>query len=613
MTEELRLQVLSSAQVQPLDLLAAGEVDLRRDVYQFVRYVEDKGLVRTKRDNAIPKAAARRLAKLLSFTEEAEAVETDNRGYWSNHISQVARTMGFITFDTEGEYVGYTSTAPSFPDNAIEVQKKAWRAYLGKTPLQKERALLDACLRFAPSEFFYSATLIEGDRFDFSGSAIGPAGAMKLPRIRRAIMELLAAIEPGCWYEMRSAVELLQAQQPNLILDPSTRSPDDESRSRLQEWEWNCRFGKSKSKKSAKPEIQLEDIYTNFREHSPGEQRWDHRTKRQITSSTADAFHRVEGRYLEYFLSEIPYLFGFVDLAYRPSSDHHGLDVSPTFERLRAFRLTPRFSQIQSKDVDFNRVKVTVLPTFEVLVEASSYPEVTLETLAPYTNEVGEDGPIYRLRLEQRKVVEAAAQDPEGPSVARVLESLSKAPLPENVAAECSGWSGRGEKVIVYDGFGLLEFGAEKLRKPVLDDMGPHCVDNRLEGFAVVRDPDRAFSRLEERLHVPIRIKHREGSFVHYPGRLGAASADEQPGKVERRPKTKATKVQLTAEDLVGYHASDASLLPVLQKMLEGQAKTCVITGGDLLVLSAADLPRLRAALRKVSDRFEVTIDGHGD
>jgi hypothetical protein len=613
MTEELRLQVLSSAQVHSLDRLAAGVVDLRRDIYQFVSYVEDKGLVRTKRDNAIPKAAARRLAKLLSYAGEADAVERDNHGYWSDYVSQVARKMGFITFDTEGEYLGYSSTAPSFPDNAIGVQKKAWRAYLGKTPLQKERALLDACLRLTPNEFFTAATLIEGDRFDNFGSATGPADAMKLPHIRRELMKFLAALEPGCWYEMRSAVELLQAGQPNLILDPSTRSPDYESGSRLQKWEWNRRFGKTKSKKSAKPEIQLEDIYTNFREQGPGEQRWDHRTERQITSRTAEAFHRVEGRYLEYFLSEIPYLFGFVELAYRPSSDRHGLDVSPTFERLQAFRLTPRFSQIMRHDVGFDRVKVTVLPTFEVLVEASSYPEVTLETLAPYTTEIGEDGPIYRLRLEQRKVVEAAAQNPGGPSAAQVVEKLSKTPLPENVAAECSGWSGRGEKVIVYEGFGLLEFCAEKLRKPVLDDMGALLVDNRLEGFAVVREPDRAFSRLEERLHVPIRIKHRDGSFIPYPGRLGAASAEEQPRKVERRPKAKATKVQLTAEDLVGYHASDASLLPVLQKMLEGQAKTCVITGGDLLVLSAADLPRLRAALRKVSDRFEVTIDGHED
>jgi hypothetical protein len=321
----------------------------------------------------------------------------------------------------------------------------------------------------------------------------------------------------------------------------------------------------------------------------------------------------VEGRYLEFFLAEVPYICRFVELAYRPPGDRHGLDVSPGFERLRAFRLTPRFFQMMRQDAELDRVKVTVLPTFEVLVEAPSYPEVTLEALSPYTKLIKEDGPVHRLRLEQRQVVEVAAQNPRASSLSELLKRLSGSPLPENVATEIAGWSGRGEKVVLYEDFGLLELGVDsKARGVVLGDLGKLLADKRLDGFALVRDPERAFARLEERHHVPIRIKHSASALASCAGRLGAASARAQPQKVERRPQARATRVSLEAEDLVGYHASDASLLPVLHELLQAEAKTCIVAGDNLLVISAKDLPRLRAALRKVSDRFEVTLEGHG-
>jgi len=604
------LKTLSDARVERLDRFPVAGVDLRRDLYQLVRYVEERGLVRTKRGNAIPKTVARRLAKLLSYTEESKAVEEDGCGFWSDFVSYVAKVMGLVTFDTEGVYLGYSSTEPSYPDNEIKVNKKAWRTYLDKTPLKKEHALLDACCRLTKNEFFHRATLIDGERFDRFGSATGPAGAMDLPRIRRDLLQFFATnLEPGRWYEMRDVVALLEVLQPHLILDPDTREPEAASRRRLRDWQWG--HGRKK-KRPAKPKSSLKDIYTNFREYGGGEERWDHRSKRQITSRTADAFRRVEGRYLEYFLSEIPYICRFVELAFRPGTDRHGLDVSPELERLRAFRLTSRFFQVIGNDAELDRVKVTVLPTFEVLVEAPSYPDVILQALAPYTCEIDEDGPIHRLRLEQRKVVEAAARDPKAPSVTQVLEKLSGTPVPENVAVESSCWSKRGDKVVFYQGFGLLELDGESERQAVLEDVGELVADDRLDRFVLVREPERVFSRLEERLHVPIRVKHKRRAFTRCAGRLGAASEGEEPKRKKRGTRTKATPVRLKAEDLVGYRASDASLLPVLQEMLRLQTGTCVMADENLLVVSARDLPRVRAALRRLADRFEVTLEPYG-
>jgi len=608
-------RTLSSAQLAELEILPAGVVDLRRDLYQFVRYVQDKGLVRTKRENAIPKSTARRLAKLLSYSQEAEAVEEDGCGFWSDQISRLARELRLVAFDTKGIYQGYSSSAPSFPDNAITVDKNAWQAYLSQTALQKERAILEAQLRMTGNEFFHAATLVGGDRFDTFGRATGPAGAMVLPRVRQGLLKLLAGLEPDRWYATRGVVELLQQSAPHLILDPQTREPDAASQRQLREWEFERRRGtrgKHKGNKpQTKPEVALEDIYTNFRERAVTGKQIDYRSKRQISSMTQDAFFRVEGRYLEFFLSEIPYRCGFVELATRRPGDPCGLDVSPAFERLPAFRLLPRFFQVMREDAELDRVKLTVLPTFEVLVEAPSYPEQILDTLEPYTTLVREDGPIHRLRLEQRKVVQVAALDPEARPLAAVLEDLARSPLPENVAAELGCWSRHGEKVVFYEGFGLLELvGAADQRKAVLGSLGALVQEDGPAGFAIVRDPSRAFGRLEDELHVPLRVKHRAMAFVSCAGRLSAAGrAPAAAARPARPAPARVQEVRLESEDLVGYRASSTALLTALHEALRAEARTCLLVDGDLLVLSAAALPLLRATLRRLSGRFDVTSE----
>lgn len=138
------LKTLSDADLESLDIHQPQPFNPRRDLYRFVCYVEDKGILRTRRENNIPKTSARQLAKLLSFDDELECVENDGRGIWSERVSEIALHMGIVSYDTEGEYVGYTSTAPSYINNHIEVNNKRWEKYLKMNAIQKERALLEA-------------------------------------------------------------------------------------------------------------------------------------------------------------------------------------------------------------------------------------------------------------------------------------------------------------------------------------------------------------------------------------------------------------------------------------------------------------------------------------
>ena len=603
---ERRLQTLTAAQVRALDVLPAAAVDLRRDVCQLVGYVRDRGLVRTRRNNAIPKSAALRLAKLLSDRHEAEQVEEHGCGCWSDYVSQVARRLGLVAFDIEGEYAGYTSTAPSFPDNRVKVRQKAFADFVRLAARAAERKLLDDCLGATGNEFFRRATLIDGERFDRSGCAVGPAGAMDLARIRRGLLDLLRReLEPDVWYEHRSVVELLKTSAPHLILDPATRDPDSESARRLSDWEWQRKYGSGRKSGEAgkKPDVTLRDIYTNFREYPAGESAFG--KKRQLTSRTRDAFHRVEGRYLEYFLCEIPYILGFVERAFRQPGDPHGADVSPAFERLRAFRLTRRMFQVLAGDAELDRVKVTVLPTFEVLVEAPSYPTGTLHALEPYTVLEREEGALHRLRIERNRVVAAAAAAPEARPVAELLAELTGSTLPDNVAVELDTWSRRGDQVVLYDGLGLVEFrGAKRDRRAALSELGELVVEADANGFALVREPDRALRLLAAGGHVPVLVKHPAERLASHDSKRAAGAS----GRGSRRPAPQRPQVRVAAEDLVGYRSPDRSFLKALHEALADTAP-CTLVGDDLLLFAAAELPQVRSAVRSLSQRFDVRFE----
>jgi len=605
---------LSEREVRTLEVVPSRPVNLRRDIYKFVEYVRSSGFRRTHRENAIPKAAARKLARLLSYGDETALVEESGCGYWSDYISHVARRMGLVAFNTKGIYQGYSSTSPSFPENDVLVHDKAWKAYLAKTARQKEGLILDALMEGTPNEFFYHGTLVKVEVFSSWGSALGPASKMKLPHIRRKLLEMIAGLRPDVWFEMRVLVELLRSARPSLILDPATRDPDSKTAEALREWEDEVRWG-HKRKKPAKPEITLEDIYVNFREHSREEEEWKryaHDTGKRINSRTRGAFHKVEGRYLEWFLREIPYIAGFVDLAYRPANDPHGRNVIPEFERLRAFRLTPWFFMLMKDDSAIEQVKTTVLPNFEVLVEAPSYPETTLAELSSCCVQLSEDGPVNKLRLDRKTAVETVASRKAVRPAAQVLAALSDLPLPQNVQSELDAWAGHAEKLVLFDDeLGLIEIRDEPSESSrVIAELGKLVVDGRADGFVIVRDPHKVFQLLEERHRVPIRVAHPEAHFVS-----AGIFENEQAPVVPATASTKEPplRASLEREDLVGYRCPEQSLLVALQKMLKKDAETCLLAGGDgdeMLILSAAAIPKLRAALRRLAGRYRIEMKG---
>jgi hypothetical protein len=185
-------------------------------------------------------------------------------------------------------------------------------------------------------------------------------------------------------------------------------------------------------------------------------------------------------------------------------------------------------------------------------------------------------------------------------------EGVPGNPIPANVSAELEAWCGHGHKLVFFgDDTALVELRGDS-RDRVLEDVRKYVVDEGEGGFAVVRTPDKVFEILEQKLHVPTRVKHPEGRLAP-TGFFETAAPRSAPAV--RPPAEPPVKVRLESEDLVGYRSAHRPLLEALAKEIREDGATCRLDEDeDLLIVSAAALPKFRAALRKLSHRFEVVM-----
>ena len=198
-----------------LDLVTARP-DLRRDLHVFVAYVEEREVKRGHRDNALSKTDARRLAKLLSDRDAESEVQEDGNSTWVDSVDRFAQQLGLVHYDMEGIYVGYTSQAPSFPDNYIQVDAKAYGKLSAMNLARQEKHLLEAMLednQGGGSEFFSTQVLGRLNGFNTWGSGTAVVPMLDFAAIRRFLLDLLARCPTGEWLSVASLVEYLTSRE----------------------------------------------------------------------------------------------------------------------------------------------------------------------------------------------------------------------------------------------------------------------------------------------------------------------------------------------------------------------------------------------------------------
>ncbi len=516
----------------PIDIsdleVFSNPCDPRRDLPLFVDYVQEREVKRLYRTNDLSKADALRLAKILSDPEAEAEVREHGAAGWVDFVDWLALKLGFVSYDTQGSYAGYHSAEPTFADNYIQFNPDKYQKFAGASLADQERFLLNTLLNERDgcrSEFFKtSITSVLGrlDGFSSWGCATGVVPHLDFPKIRRFLLDLLGSCQVGVWYSTASLIQYLKTNYPFFLIPQKPRYKDT----------WRRRQRR----------------YLNFHE---SKDRWGQEI--DIFETEADAFERVEGRYVERFLEDIPLILGYVEVAY---SQQTRREIYPAINMLQAFRVNSRLRQAIRGEIP--QPKVTVQPNFEIYVESEFYPADVLAQLLPLTEVVSEDV-LTILKLQKEKVAAQVAQDGRL-DVLKLLTELSGQELPRNVARELSEWAAHSEKFTLYQGFALLE-GDEHL--PQAD---PFTLERIFPTLRIVHSPNALFARLEKAALMPLRVSHDEAALRPLPDK--ARTIFVKKSQVTRPKPEKQERVTLKRQTTISLHFPDRQVLNTFRKAL---------------------------------------------
>lgn len=478
--------------------------DLRRDLHLFIDYVRTHSIKRSVRGNQLPRADAARLARLLNDTTPDEEPNGIFRPRWLDYVDRLAWRLGLVTYDTTGVYAGYTSSEKSYPDNYMAVAETAYRQFIELPLAEQERRLLDLLIAdYRPEEysstvceFFTPSVLGRLEPFTAWGSATGVMTILQFAPARRFLLEVLARCERDVWLSTASLVAYLKANYPHFLIPPGPLKD---------------RWGQPIARFSCFHEC-LDSPYGH------GE---------DIPESAADAFERVEGRYIERFLEGIPFIMGYVDVAY---DENPPPQPFPSRNVLQAFRVKERL--VRSLRGQIAEPTVTVQPNLEIYVQAEVYPARVLAQLAPLADVLTSDMATI-LKLRREKVAAAVAQD-ERLNVIRLLEQLSGRELPQNVVRELREWTEHSSRFTLYVNYAVWEGEMidelPAVRDLVAAEIGPQV--------RLTHAPTALLAELEAAGRMPMWIKHKDDAFARLPD--GAQTifrrktAAEPPAPVEK-------------------------------------------------------------------------------
>ncbi|MCD4844801.1 MAG: hypothetical protein K8R25_09975 [Methanosarcinales archaeon] len=501
--------------------IVSNQCDLRHDLHAYVEYVQNRDVKRLHRSNELNRSDSKRLAKLMSNSHIIKEVEAGGDSEWINYVDELALAFKFTIYDTEGEYAGYTSTEPSFPENYIDVDNKRYEEFIAMALIEQEKKLLDVLVKKyldGKNEFYETSVLGRLSGFSTRGSATGIMPLLDLAGPRRFLIEVLQSCTSGVWYTTSSLIRYLKEHHPFFLIP---KKP------------------KYRYKHDAK-----EGRYGNFQERKD---RWG--MGLQISENDADAFERVEGRFVERFLEGLPLTLGYIEVAYT-KTEYKG--CLPEINQLLAFRVNDTFLHVMNGDIIEPRI--TVQPNFEMHVESELYPVQILAQLTKLADVVTKDRTNI-LKLRKKKVLTQLSER-EDFDVVRLLENMSTKELPQNVKIELDEWIGASEAFTLYEKVVLFE-GDKDL--PEIDKFTIECISPTIK---IVHSPDRLFTHIEQKELIPLRIKHRssaltplpDGADTVFPGRdRGVSNAKVKANsKIKTRVKAKKT-VTIKREVLITF------------------------------------------------------------
>ncbi|MGP8323788.1 MAG: hypothetical protein ACT6FG_07320 [Methanosarcinaceae archaeon] len=503
-----------------------NQCDLRHDLHAYVEYMQDRDVKRLHRSNELNRADIKRLAKLMSDPYVIEEVKNNGESNWINYIDKLAIVFGFVNYNTEGIYAGYTSREPSYPDNYIEVDTKKYNEFIDLPLIEQEKKLLELLENNhinGKNEFYVESALGELSGFSIRGSSTGVMPGLNFAMVRRFLIGVLQSCKSGIWYTTSSLIQYLKEHHPYFLIPENPKYRN----------KWEVKKGR----------------YGNFYE---SEGMWGREI--QIPEGDADVFERVEGRFVERFLEGLPLILGYIEVAYS-KTEYKG--YLPEMDQLQAFRVNDKFLHVVSGKII--EPKVTVQPNFEVHVESEIYPVRIITQLTKLADVIIKDKTSI-LKLQKKKVLTQLSEK-EYLDVIKLLEDISGQELPQNVRIELEEWIGASEAFILYENAMLLEGDKD------LPEIDQFTIQRISPTMRIVHSPGRLFAYLEQKELIPFNIKHRLSALTILPDGVRTVFPMRDSGVSNIKAKAK-KPVTIKREVQVTYHFPAKKLMKEFRKGL---------------------------------------------
>lgn len=565
---------LETCNVAHLDVYG-NPYNLRRDIHEFVNYVSQREVKRAHRSNRLPKADAKRIAKLMSHPDCVQDVQNEGYSWWIGEVDYLALRLDFVKYDTEGIYAGYSSHSPSYPDNYIEFYADNYDHFLQKPLVEQEVDLLNIMLNDKNYNEFYNRHIQSRlNGFSTWGSALGAMPHLNFPKARRLLLRLISNLESGVWYSTKSLISYLKKNMPYFLIPKASDLPKEKAR-------WGA---------PAEPMKR----YGNFKEFKQGREYYTDRNTDSVPDTAPDGFERVEGRFIERFLEGIPLTLGYVDVAYRKQKY---TSLMPEMDMVQAFRVNGRFHQFMHQD-DLTS-KVTILPNYEIHVESPFYDPSLMHKLEAFAQLLTEDK-VSVLKLDKQRVKAALAADTSIKPIP-FLQNLTGQPLPQNIAIELKEWAEQADAFTLFEGFAVLE-GDKRLpetKRYTVEQITPH--------IRLIRQPERAFAALKEAERIPLTIKHGDKKFAKLPAKARTIFPKTTKAKPKRKTKKRITlqretKLMLTAPTAVIYEQLRDELLKQ-RALFEPNPAAFTIT------YAQSQKPQVDAALKALRQQYTIKFE----
>ena len=590
-TNVIEMDLAPAADVKDLDIVSNSR-ELRRDLHVFVNYIHERDVKRTHRSNDLPKSDIKRLSKLMGDPETQVEVQSTGTSLWIDFIDLLALRLGFVRYDTEGEYMGYTSTEPSYPNNYIEFREQTYEQFLSFTQVEQEESILNALIErydYSDNEFFTNTCPLSVlESFDSYGCATGVVPTIRFDTARRYLLDLLKECKSGVWYSTASFVQYLKKEHPFFLIPLNVEVKD-------RRWKG--------------------ERYGNFRE---SKEKWGR--GESVLDKAPDAFERVEGRFVERFLENIPFTMRYIDAAYdkayerrekywsryrrggfiiiredeNPASKKEK-QIYPSINQLKAFRINNRFLRVMNRQI--RKPKVTVLPNFEIHVDSDIYPVNVMTQLTRFADVIADDVAIV-LKLKKNKVA-AQLIEHEELNVITLLEELAGIKLPPNIMTHLEDWTSHAGMFTLFDGFGLLE-GDEGLKLP-----DGFTVENITPNIRIVSSPEKLFSGLEKSELVPVLVKHPDSSVRQPEKGLRSVFID-----IASETKRQKKQVNVKRKILVTLYFTSKDILTRFAKELKNAKLDFGVNElTNSITVSESQKQQLEEVFKALEDEFSINIE----